>query len=658
MNLLSDASQSADTLAQTDFRLLDLLPVAAYICAAPSGEIVYFNDKAAELWGRLPQTGERAEKFCGSYRVYRTDGTFIPPADIPMTDVLYRGSSIRDAEVILERPDGSRLYVAVNIDPIVNRAGKVIGAINIFVDISERKLAEYQSQQMLDILHAEYERLIHFFEHSPAFMAVLNGPQHIYEKANERYLDMIGQRDILGRRAVDVLPVLTDQTFLANLNAVYQSGRSVVGKEIRVLVNTAVDGLPTEKILDVVYEPLFNADGNVARVLVHGLDLTEQKQMELELQKRAEALTLSDRQKDEFIALLAHELRNPLAPIRNGLQIIAMANDRQEVLPPVRAMMERQLNHMVRLIDDLLDVSRMNRNKLFLQKAQVSLAEAMNHALEATRPALQAARHELILQLPPEELQLQADLTRLAQVFGNLLANSIKYTEPGGSIWFTAEVQEEEVTVSVRDSGIGIPATALSNIFDMFSQAHPQGRANTGLGIGLALVRNLVEMHGGRVTASSDGVGCGSCFNVHLPLGKAAVEVAATTEPPAQQEPPGIRILVVDDNRDACTSLAMLLEIMGNQVSTAYDGQMAIQIAETFRPQLILMDIGMPVLDGYEATRHIRALDWAKDTRIVALTGWGQDHDRRRSQIAGCSGHLVKPVSRTELENLLRDALS
>ncbi len=657
MTFLSETPPTIDTLAQFDLRLIDLLPVAAYMCAAPSGEVIRFNKKASELLGYAPHIGKDTETG-GSHRVYCTDGTQIPLHEIPMVNVLRHGVAIRDTEVILERSDGSRFYAVVNIDPIFNRRGDVIGAINVFVDISERKLAERQSQQLLDIMHAEHERLIRFFEHSSAFMAVLHGPQHIYEKANERYLDMIGRRDILGLRVVDVLPELEGQVFFTRLDEVYQSGRSFIDKEVHVLLLGAT-GERQEKILDVVYEPLMSADGRVGRVLVHGLDLTEGKHMEQELQRRAEELASLDRQKDEFIAVLAHELRNPLAPIRNGLQIMAMAEAKPEMLKPVRDMMDRQLSHMVRLIDDLLDVSRMNRNKLFLQKARVSLAEAMNHALEATRPALETAGHELILQLPPEDLQLDADLTRLAQVFGNLLSNSIKYTEPGGRIWFTAEVKSGEVTVGVRDSGIGIPREALSNIFDMFSQVHSPQRTSTGLGIGLALVRNLVEMHGGRVTAESEGTGCGSSFLVHLPLGVAVTpnpqEVTTPTVRAAVQQ---VKILVVDDNRDACTSLAMLLEIMGHVVRTAYDGQMAIQYAEEFRPQLVLMDIGMPVLDGYQATRRLRAFPWAQDIQIVALTGWGQDHDRHRSQIAGCSGHLVKPVGRADLENLIQNLLS
>ena len=654
MRLQPEKPPSAESLAEFDLRLIEQLPVAAYVCAAPSGNIVRFNAKAVELWGRTPKLGDDGEKVCGSHRIYQLDGTPIPATKIPMLDVLREGVVIRDQEVILERPDGSRIYVAVNIDPIVNRAGEVIGAINIFLDVSERKLAERQSQQLLDIIHAEFERLSRFFEHSPAFMAVLRGPQHIYEKANKRYLNMIGREEVLGLRVADVLPELESQGFILKLDQVYKTGQSFVGRDLRVTLRDET-GTAHEKIVDVVYEPLFNHNGEANRILVHGLDLTKHKQMEEELQRRAEELATSDRKKDEFIALLAHELRNPLAPIRNGLQVLALAGDKPEISTQVRDMMNRQLNHMVRLIDDLLDVSRMNRNKLFLRKSRVSLAEAMNHAVEATRPALEASGHELVVQLPPENLYLDADLTRLAQIFGNLISNSIKYTEPGGRICFATEIHADEVMVMVSDNGIGIPNDALPNLFNMFSQVHGRERAAAGLGIGLALVRNLVEMHGGRVTAESGGTGCGSCFRVFLPLPQTA-DLAESPAPITQQTepPPGARILVVDDNRDACASLAMLLEITGNTVRTAHDGLEAVNLAETFRPKLILMDIGMPMMDGYEATRRIRAQPWAADTTIIALTGWGQERDRQRSQDAGCDGHLVKPVSRVDLDALLQ----
>lgn len=653
MSLFAAEPRDTETLAELDLRLIDYLPVGAYVCAAPSGAIVRFNQKAFELWGRAPRIDEPAEKYCGAYRLFHLDGSPCSRNDVPMADVLRNGVDVRDAELIMERPDGSRIFVKININAILNRHEKIIGAINTFSDITTSKQTEAHSLQLLEIMHAERERLISFFEHSPAFMAVLRGPDHIYEKANDRYLNMIGKKDIIGRRVEDVSPELAGQGFVEKLNNVYNTCRTFIGNEIAITLRSSTNDA-VEKTLDLVYEPLLAADGKVNGVLVHGLDLTERKQMELELQKRADELAISDRQKDDFIALLAHELRNPLAPIRNGLQVMAMASDKPELLTKVRDMMDRQLSHMVRLIDDLLDVSRMNRNKLYLKKARVSLNDAMNHALEATRPALEAAGHELVVQYAPNDLRLEADLTRLAQVFGNLLSNSIKYTEPGGRIWFTAEVERDEVVVTVSDTGIGFPPQALPNLFEMFSQVHALERTNAGLGIGLALVRALVDMHGGKVTAVSDGPGRGSRFCVRLPLPEPlSGPEAAQNDAPTVDTTPGARILVVDDNRDACTSLAMLLDIMGHSVRMAYDGLSAVQAAEEFRPQLILMDIGMPVLNGYEATQRIRRESWSKNMLIVALTGWGQEHDRTRSQTAGCDGHLVKPVSRGDLEALL-----
>jgi len=653
MNSIASEPRNTETLMDLDLTFIDLLPVACYICEAPSGTIKHFNTMAAELWGRTPGLEEPAEKYCGAYRLFHLDGSPCPRSDIPMIEVLQKGATIRNAELIMERPDGSRIFVMFNINPILNRHRHVIGAINTFVDVTASRQAEAHSLQLLEIMHAERERLIGFFEHSPAFMAVLRSSEHIYEKANERYLDMIGQRDIIGKRLEDVSPELAGQGFVEKLDRVYSSGRTFIGNEVTISLRSS-NGETIKKTLDLVYEPLLATDGSPSGVLVHGIDLTEHKKLELELQKRAEELAVSDRQKDEFIALLAHELRNPLAPIRNGLQVMSLVSDKPELLEKVRDMMGRQLNHMVRLIDDLLDVSRMNRNKLYLKKSWVSLNDAINHALEATRPALELAGHELFVQFAPDDVLLEADLTRLAQVFGNLLSNSIKYTEPGGQIWFAAEVKGNEVVVSVRDTGIGFPAHAAPNLFQMFSQVHSSDRTNAGLGIGLALVRTLVEMHGGRVTAQSDGPGRGSRFSVHLPLPSQFQETEIQgnySEPLATI--PEAKILVVDDNRDACTSMAMLLDIMGHSVKTAYDGLSAVQLAEEFRPQLILMDIGMPLLNGYEATQRIRQQAWSHNTLIVALTGWGQEHDRNRSQAAGCDGHLVKPVSREDLESIL-----
>jgi signal transduction histidine kinase/ActR/RegA family two-component response regulator len=378
-------------------------------------------------------------------------------------------------------------------------------------------------------------------------------------------------------------------------------------------------------------------------------DITFRKQAE-------EALKEADRKKDDFIALLAHELRNPLAPIRNGLQVMRLAADNKAAVAQSREIMERQLSHMVRLIDDLLDVSRVSRNKMELRREQVSLANVIHTAVETVQPLLDAAGHELHVSLPHREVILDADLTRLAQVFGNLLTNSAKYTPKGGQVWVAARRQSEEVVVSVRDTGIGIPPTSLRSIFDMFSQVDRSVERSTGgLGIGLALVKGLVEMHGGKVRAESEGEGKGSTFVVTLPaLPDRLIANHDAIDTPHKGNRPR-RILIADDNRDGAESLALMMELLGNEVQSVTDGLQAVQTAELFRPDVILMDVGMPRLNGLEATKKIREQSWGQGITIVALTGWGQDSDRVLSSEAGCNGHLLKPVSIADLKELLHN---
>lgn len=412
------------------------------------------------------------------------------------------------------------------------------------------------------------------------------------------------------------------------------------------------EGTNGRRIYDYIFVPVIGADGEVEAVAGTTRDVTDRQTMEQELRD-------AGRKKDEFIALLAHELRNPLAPIRNGLQVMRLAPDDFAAVGEARDMMDRQLSHMVRLIDDLLDISRINRNKMELRRTRLLLADVISSAVETARPAVEEAGHDLVVSIPGSPVYLDADLTRLSQVFSNLLTNSSKYTPPGGRIWLSAEKRRGEVMVSVRDTGIGIPPESLAFIFDMFSQVDRTiERSTGGLGIGLALVKGLVEMHGGTVKAESDGQGKGSTFTVTLPV------VAHRSEhaPEAADNGQAIagsarRVLVVDDNRDGSESLAMMLRLLGNEVRTANDGVAAVGLAESFRPEVILMDVGMPRMNGLDATRRIREHPWGKAIAIIALTGWGQDNDRERSREAGCDGHLVKPVDLPDLEKLLAELL-
>jgi PAS domain S-box-containing protein len=820
----------------------------------------------------------------------------------------------------------------------------------LFSDVTARKRAEREREQLLRKLESEQRRLTEVFQRAPSFMCVLRGPDHVFERANDRYYQVVGHRDIIGKPVLQALPEIEGQGFVELLNSVYESGDAFVGTDISALLQRKPGDLPEERSLDLVYQPLRDPDGTITGILAQGIDITERKRAEAELRSKTERLNLlientrdyavvfsdpdgtviewqggaeritgyseadargkncdliftpedraagrpaeemseaarvgraedkrwhqrkdgsrffadgvmtallddhgmlrgfgkvfkdstseelakesrkehterlkkladvstrlnavldlksvlsvvteegralirahqavmevsgdtdgairsfslseelradkadlispsrlviyetvaegsetvrlthdelqahigwrnikdaaeqppplrgllatpifgpsgetigviqlsdkqagefteedeaiviqiaqmaavaientrlyqalraADRKKDDFLALLAHELRNPLAPIRNGLQVIRLSQDRI-MREQSQEMMDRQLSHMVRLIDDLLDVSRINRNKMELRRSRILLADAVSSAIETARPAIQEAGHKLEVALHEEPVFLDADLTRLAQVFSNLLTNSAKYTEAGGRIRLTAHLDSGDVVVTVEDTGIGIPAEALPHIFDMFSQVDRSiERSTGGLGIGLALVKGLVEMHGGRVSATSGGQGQGSEFTVRLPVIPTRPDIRTLQEQQVLPDSgPKRRILVVDDNRDSAESMALMLRLFGNDVAIAFNGLEAVDRADSFRPDVILMDIGMPHLNGYDATRRIRQQPWGKPMTIIALTGWGQDGDRIQTKEAGCNDHLVKPVSLQDLQKMLRE---
>ena len=369
----------------------------------------------------------------------------------------------------------------------------------------------------------------------------------------------------------------------------------------------------------------------------------------------AAALREADRRKDEFLAILAHELRNPLAPLRNGLEALRLKPHDPEATAWARALMERQVTQMVRLIDDLLDLSRVSRGRIELKHERSDVASLIHGALEVCGAAVAASRHKLTLDLPKESLPLTCDPTRLVQVICNLISNAAKYTPPGGQIDVSARRRDGSYEISVRDTGIGIPPDMLQKVFDMFTQvAQSVERSQGGLGIGLTLVKRLVEMHGGTVEARSAGPGQGSEFVVRLPA-QPGVDVAARVVALPETRPPAgsRRILVADDNRDAADSLAFMLRVVGHEVRIAYDGQQALDLAETFRPSLALLDIGMPRVNGYETARRLREKPWGREMVLIALTGWGQADDRNRSLAAGFDQHVVKPVDPSMLERLL-----
>jgi signal transduction histidine kinase len=372
-----------------------------------------------------------------------------------------------------------------------------------------------------------------------------------------------------------------------------------------------------------------------------------------ERERIEESLRETDRRKDEFLAALAHELRNPLAPISNTLHLLHKSDCAET--QRARGIIERQVQHLTRLVDDLLDVSRITRGKLTLRREVVELETVIRNAIETSRPLIESANHKLSVVLPKEPVRLHADPMRLAQALSNLLNNSAKYTPNRGHIHLTAQVDNGSAVIRVKDNGIGIAEPTLSRVFELFVQAdNGLGRSQGGLGIGLTLVRTFVGLHGGTVEARSPGSGRGSEFVIRLPVHEAQQEAPAA-EAPVMHSGGAVchRILVVDDNQDGAHSLAMLLEMQGNTVHIVYDGPQAVEAMAQFHPDVVLLDIGLPTLNGYETARRMRALPDSRDALIIALTGWGQEEDRRRSREAGFDHHLVKPVDLHVLEGLL-----
>ncbi len=585
---------------------------------------------------------ERLFGYTAEEAVGKSITIVIPPERLSEEEMILsriaRGELIDHFETVRVRKDGRRVHISLTVSPIHNAEGQIIGASKIARDITQQKETEAA-------LRASEARFRTLTAHAPVgiFMTDRKGD---FLFVNECWCDFAGlpPEEAQGQGWIRALHPDDKERILEEWQGVVAAALPF-DDEFRFRT-------PQGRIMWVHGKAVGLCDeaGQIGGYIGTVSDITERK-------KAAEALQDADRRKDEFLAVLAHELRNPLAPLRNGLQVMRLASGDEEKLARTRDMMDRQLSHMVRLVDDLLDVSRISRNKLELRRSRVLLAEVVSSAVETAGPALEAAGHEVRVMLPPEPIVLDADLTRLAQVFGNLLHNSAKYTGREGRISLTATREGDHVLVTVQDTGIGIPASALPHVFDMFSQVDRSiERSTGGLGIGLALVKAVVEMHGGTVEAASSGLDQGSTFRVRLPILQSRSESSAG-EPaegrPAAAAESNRRILVVDDNQDSAASMAMMLQLLGNEIGTAHDGVEAIELAEKLRPQVILMDIGMPRLNGYEATRHIREQPWGRDMVIIALTGWGQEVDRARSKEAGCNGHLVKPIDWPGLEKLL-----
>ena len=593
------------------------------------GRVTYVSPSLSQITGLTPEEIIGLEALSAAH-----------PEDAPairkMFDALLRQpGAVFCGESRYRHKDGSWHWLE---GTVINRLEDpaIHAVVGNFRDITDRK----QAQAIQAAQDARIRRLV-----DANIIGIVFADQETIFEANEAFLRLVGysRADVeAGRlRWHEMTPAEYSSVDERSFRELLRSGRCE----------------PYQK-------EYFRQDGSRVPILMGAALLDSQKPtcvcfvVDLTEQKRAEAaLKEAHKHKDEFLATLAHELRNPLAPIRNALQILRLAGDDVAAFREVRDMMERQLQQMVRLVDDLLDVSRITCGKIELRKQPLDLATVISSAVEESRPLLEAARHELTVILPPHPLQVLGDPSRLAQVISNLLNNAAKYTLDGGRVVVSAERQAAQAVLRVRDNGMGIPKDMLSLIFEMFTQVHRHlDRAQGGLGIGLTLVRSLVEMHGGSVQAYSEGLGHGSEFVVRLPL---FVETTQREggDRGGLKEPATFtvqrRILVVDDNKDSARSLARVLQMMGNEVRMAHDGPAALVLASEFVPDVVLLDIGMPGMNGYEVASLMRTMPILKKVVLVAQTGWGQEEDRQRSREAGFDHHLVKPVDLADLQQLL-----
>jgi two-component system, chemotaxis family, CheB/CheR fusion protein len=629
-------------LADRDRELSDFLGNAleGLLKIGPGGTIFWVNGAALELLGcdDAQCIGRPIEEF------------HLDPRDAAESlRRLLAGETLINHATALRRSDGSVRHVRIAANSQWD-AGRLIHSRWFVRDVTHERLAESARAHLAAIVQSSDDAIV---------SKTLEGLIRSWNRAAERLFGYTAE-EAVGQPITLIIPperVQEEQEMLQKLRC----GQRIDHFET---VRVAKSGRRIDVALTI--SPICNANGEIVGVSKIARDISERKAAEQaqqrtigELRRAEEALREADRRKDEFLAVLAHELRNPLAPIRYAVAMARKEGRPEAERLQAQAIIERQVEHMGRLLDDLLDVSRITRGTLVLRRSTVELASVVAAAQESARPLIEARGHTLVVQLPVETLRLVADPVRLAQVLANLLINAAKYTDPGGRIELEARRKGGELIMAVRDNGIGISADMMPRVFTLFAQASPAlERSEGGLGIGLALVRGLLELHGGSVSVHSGGVGQGSEFLLRLPIGDPgdAEGVYETGAPAYAGAKKPLRVLVADDNRDSAATCAALLEASGHEVSVAHTGREAFDLASRLEPDALLLDIGMPELNGYQLAQRIRGTSWGRRAMLIAITGWGQEQDKRRARAAGFDRHLTKPIDPNGLEALLQGA--
>jgi PAS domain S-box-containing protein len=861
--------------------VLRLMPAGLYMVEAATGTITYFNEQAARIWGRAPRLNDSDDRFCGSYKIFMPDGSFVPHDQTPMAIAIREGRSFRNTEAIVERPDGTRITALVNIDPLRDARGRILGAVNVFYDISDRRRAEQalrdREEHLLAIVEATPEcvkvvaadgTLLQMNRSGLSMVCAANAESVVghsvydiiapedrerFKAFNERVcagtpgtlefdiVSLTGERRHMDTHAVPLrqsdgsfaqLAITRDVTHqraaaralleserryravveslsemvcrfrpdgtIQFVNSAYASARgrtaeemvgqnfwNFIPREDQAGVRAMLAGLTPQNPqarIENRFETTegtrwtlwtnraltFDADGRASEVQSTGVDITDRRRAEQalrteeekfrlladtipqlawmarpdghifwynkrwyeytgktpqemegwgwqsvhdphvlpqvlerwkatiesgdsfdmvfpllgadgqfrpfltrvnplrdargqllfwfgtntdisEIKRMEQALLDADRRKDEFLAILSHELRNPLAPIKNFVSVLRARRGAPEVLSEALPVLDRQVGHLVRLVDDLLDVARINRGDIVLQRRLIPLGEIVTAAVETSQPLIEARNHQLAVNLSCSGIHVLGDPVRLAQVLANVLNNAASYTPAGGRIEVVAQVEAGRAVLRVRDNGPGFSPETARHMFELFVRGNDVRNHPAGFGIGLALARRLVQMHGGSIEAFSAGQG--SEFVIQLPVAPAAP--SASPALPRSGGASGKNVLVVDDNVDAAESLALLLNALGANATAAYDGHQALAAFEQTQYDVVLLDIGMPGMDGYQVAREIRARHSGSTVTLVALTGWGQEEDRWRAKEAGFDHHLVKPAEIDAVEEIL-----